>query len=447
MSDISNILKGTSLALEREAFNQFGAAIEGQVRNLSSLGKNRPNTNDPNGPLPSPNSPINAAQAAEGAEYGVWEPTKYAAALTQAEQGALDPKQKFLFKVTFWFDETIQTSGVYGSLANGNDSSSNELSRTLTYMVKQIDLPSVQFDYEEVNMYNYRTKVLKSISHKELNFSFMDDIGNGVMDFVNIYRMLLQPMARQDNPSWESAEYSDYGFAFSDGMGVPDSSFRGALPGNARRILRKIVIHQFYVNRGAGMDGTVEQMIKTNDFIFLNPQLMEMDMGELDHENGNSFNLITANFAFDGLVVKPAQSVFENGVYKHKDISLDVRDMLTGPSNSTQVNRGQPSITAGGGKPNPFSQIIANQAGRIVQGAASNALQKAFGGIAGGALSGTINQITGALGNAARNTISGNTQAIARPTTSYVRDPSVSRAEADDNSNRQSSNITIPPGA
>lgn len=441
MSDVSRIIKGTGVALEQQAFNQFGAAVENQARNLGLIGGRKvPGVNDIHGPLPNKagEAPIRAAESAYYAQSGVWEPTRYAAALTQAEQGGLDPKQKFLFKVTFWFDEKINNSAAISTL--GGNSSQSDLSKALTFMVKQIDLPKVNFEYEEVNMYNYRTKVLKSISHRELNFSFMDDVGNSVMDFVNIYRMLLQPMARQNAASWESANYADYGFAFQKVLSAPDSALRGLLPDGAKRILRKIVIHQFYVNRGGSPDGSLDQMIRTNDFVFLNPQLTEMDMGELDHENGSTFNMVTANFAFDGLVVNPNQSVFSSdGTYKHKDISLDVRDMLTGPTPSLNINRGSSGIPAGGQR-NPFMDIISNQAGRAVSAGITGALSRsALGRAAGGALSGVIYPIAGSLGDRTREAIGGWTQGTAAPNVSYIRDSAVSRQEAQDLSGRQTS--------
>jgi hypothetical protein len=438
-TDVKNILRGTGIALEQQAFSQFGAAVEGQVRSLGLIGGNQvPGVNDVNGPLPlkSGEAPIRAAESAAYAKSGVWEPTRYASALTQADQGNLDPKQKFLFKVAFYFDHNEGLQTAFSTL--GGSVSNNDLNRALTFMVKQIDLPKVTFEYEEVNMYNYRTKVLKSISHRELNFSFMDDVGNNVIDFVNIYRMLLQPMARQNASSWETAAYEDYGFRFDQDnlLGSPSSSLRGIIPGNSKRILRKIVIHQFYLNKSSSGDGTVENMVRTNDFVFLNPQLTEMDMGEMDHEN-SQLNLVTCNFAFDGLVVIPNQSVFNNGQYKHKDISLDVRDMLTGPAPSLNVNRGSAGITAGG-KSNPFTNIITNQAGRLVQTAVGNALSKTgLGTVAGGALSGVLYQVTSSLGDRTKQAIGGWTQGTAAPNVSYVRDQSVSRQEAQNLSGRE----------
>lgn len=439
--DVNNILKGTGVALEREAFGQFGAAVENQVRSLGLIGgKPKLGVNDSKGPLPLKpgENPIRAADAAAYAKSGVWEPTRYAAALTQADQGHLDPKQKFLFKVAFHFEESDELKAAMSTL--GAATSQGELNRALTFMVKQIDLPKVTFEYEEVNMYNYRTKVLKSISHRELNFSFMDDVGNHVMDFVNVYRMLLQPMSRQNASSWESADYTDYGFEFdpTNAMGAPSSSLRGIIPGNAKRILRKIVIHQFYLNRGSGNEGTIENMVRTNDFIFLNPQLTEMDMGEMDHEN-SQLNLVTVNFAFDALIVKPNQTVFDNGQYVHKDISLDVRDMLTGPAPSLNVNRGASGIQAGGQR-NPFTNIITNQAGRLVSSTVSNALNRTgIGKVAGGALSGLMTSVSGSLGDKTRETIGGWTQSTAAPNVSYVRDSSVSRQEAQNLSGRTTS--------
>ena len=91
-TDVKNILRGTGTALEQQAFSQFGAAVEGQVRSLGLIGGNQvPGVNDVNGPLPlkSGEAPIRAAESAAYAKSGVWEPTRYASALTQADQGNL----------------------------------------------------------------------------------------------------------------------------------------------------------------------------------------------------------------------------------------------------------------------------------------------------------------------------------------------------------------------
>lgn len=155
MSDFSSIIKSTGVALEREAFAQFGAAVENQVK--GALGSIFGRTGGPK------ISESDAQAAAKNAQIGVWEPTKYAARVAESN---LRPKNKFLFKVKFeLFEDVKQAISVL-------QPDVYDIVKDLTFVVKQIDLPTVQFDYQDVNMYNFRTKVLKSISYRDLNVTF-----------------------------------------------------------------------------------------------------------------------------------------------------------------------------------------------------------------------------------------------------------------------------------
>jgi hypothetical protein len=269
---------------------------------------------------------------------------------------------------------------------------------------------------------------LKSTSYKDLNFSFMDDVGNSVIDMVNVYRMLHKPAARQTSTSWPLANHPDFSLEFTNGSSTKtSSSSRDVLPGGAKSIFTKVVIHQFYVSRGSGSAGSVEQIVKTNDFIFINPQITDFDMGGLDHENSGEPNLIIANFRFDSLIVKPNQSTFSNGKYKHTDISLDTRDMMTGvpPPGISGALKDTSVITAGGGF-GDFANVASSVIGRGIQSSISGALNRRLGGLAGGALSGAINSISSGIGSAVKGTAAGVTSAVTTSASAYVRDASKS---------------------
>lgn len=98
------------------------------------------------------------------------------------------PKSKFLFKVWFQFNEAYE--GLLPTL-EGQGSF-----RGFSYVIKTIDKPKVNYEYEEVNMYNHRTKVLKTIRHEPISMSLHDDISNSVMDFFNLYRTAFSPVSR-----------------------------------------------------------------------------------------------------------------------------------------------------------------------------------------------------------------------------------------------------------
>ena len=76
------------------------------------------------------------------------------------------------------------------------------IEQNASFMVRHVDRPKIDYDYEDVNLYNFRTKVLKQIKHREVGLTLYDDVGNNVLSFINAYRKLQMPIARmQVNPS------------------------------------------------------------------------------------------------------------------------------------------------------------------------------------------------------------------------------------------------------
>jgi hypothetical protein len=186
VSDISNIIKSTGASLEREAFTKFGAAVNDTVGGALKDVFHLPTGGGTAGgsqPEPTAGTP------------GVWHPTRYAAALVKPDQVDFNPKLKFLFKVSFKFDPAM----LEAATALGYDV--RRLQENVTYTVVRVDRPKWDFTYEEVNMYNYKTKVLKEIKHREVGFTMYDDVGNNVLSFINLYRKLMSPIARNTSSS------------------------------------------------------------------------------------------------------------------------------------------------------------------------------------------------------------------------------------------------------
>lgn len=395
--DVSDIIRQTGVALEREALDQFGAAIGGIANQTlgTIFGVEQPN-------------PTNPAVEAKNRQ---WVSTPYASALTKTLTVPHNPKQKFLFKVSFQF---------YPEFAQAFGISADELSRNLTFMVHQIDRPKVEYEYEEVNMYNFRTQVLKQIRHRELNFTFYDDIGNSVLNFVNLYRMSLSPLAR--TISTPEINFSDYGMEFTgDNLvyGNTDTALRGPLPNNRNDILKSLTIHQIFVERGNSSTNPTE-WVKKVDYVFINPRIMMMDLDALDYAE-SGVNEVNVNFGFDALIQRPVEFAAGQIGPEHPG-----GDILQGVDNSF-VNGFGPQIVAGSNR-NPFIDIIANGVQRGVNQTVTGAINKAFSGVPGGRqIAGAANAVLGGIvGNAARDTIrnigSGFTSGLSIPSVPQIVD-------------------------
>lgn len=410
MSDISGIVRQSGVALESQAFSTFGAAVSNQVGpRLSGLF---------GGPQAAPSANPNSAETvARNAQNGVWDSTRYATSIV--DSAGIFPKTKFLFTIEFKFHPSV--AKLAASIANID---TDEFARDLSFVIKQIDLPTYEFEYEQVNMYNFKTKILKQINHRELNLSFYDDNKNSAMDFVRTYLEILVPISRRSDYPLDT-KFDDHGFAFSNVLGALNTSMRNPLPGNAKEILSELKINQFYHAPRSSPSPT--SSILYNTFTFTNPRLSNIDISDQDHEQSGP-NTIAAVFDFDSINITTGKLAKD-----YRGIKFPLGDIMNASATAeAQVTRG--NITSPGKTRNPFVDIISRQGQRLVQTSSSSLLNRSFGGVAGGALGGSIYQVTGALGNATNRTLgnvgSSAAGSISIPRTPFVRDNSASSAQS-----------------
>jgi len=410
MANISNILSSTQIALEKQAADKFGAAVDDFVRGSLGIGADA----SPGG------------QRIKTRDPSTWYASSYAAALA----GGTDyrPKLKFLFKVEFKFK-----AGVLDSLASGGllDSKTREAveRNEFTFMIKTVDRPKVDFEYEEdVNQYNFRTKVLKKIRHRPLTMVFMDDAGNRVFDFFRVLVMLYSPITRRQmardgttrKPDTTSAQPGN-GMEFSSpniGDNI-DISHRGVInasgfdTGQALDVIR---VKQMFMNPAASnLNDAPSEVI----FDFMNPRLEMFDLEELSHEASDPSTL-TMQFDYDWMemVKVSAMQAADTPVYNIsvKGVTGAPSDVLSGKNLPQDGRTGTNPIPAATST-NPFLAIINRQVGRAVQQVTSDTINRAvrstfgtgrFATDLGGRISGSLGGVLGGLTQAAgRSLIAG----------------------------------------
>ena len=278
--DISNLVSGYGVGLEQKALSQFGAAV-GNFSDKPGSGA-LANTNFNAFNTQPPGSPTTGVASTSGFQstnrFGptggsgasqTWQSSKYAADLV-----AYAPKHRFIFKVKFIFKDPY-----------------SRINSEFMYVVKEIDKPKVTFEYEDVNMYNFKTKVLKAIRHESLNMQFHDDIQNKVLDFFNAYRLAYSPVSSLlplQAPMMENAGMDFY----APGSGGVSSASMGILEGGKINVLSHIEIAQIYAH------GT-----RQNIFIFTNPRIEQFDFDNLSHDATDG-NALTVSFNYDALYIK-----------------------------------------------------------------------------------------------------------------------------------------------
>lgn len=264
--DISNLLHSNGVGMERQAHNVFGSAVDDFISQGFDLARNRIVPEPPEIPF-----------------SGTWTSSRYASDLAAHHYA---PKHRFMFRVNFEFASPYSTL-----IASGVRDSSN----MFNYLIKQIDKPTVIFKYEPVNFYNYRTSVLTGIEHQQITMTFYDDVGNNVFEFFDAYRKAYSPISRIDPnlsfPTPDPKNLQEKGMDFSD-----PSNFRtwhsagiGPLANNRINVLTRMTIYQIF---GHGQ--------YVNQFIFVNPRILQFDFDDLDFDGGTG-NLLTVQMEYDAI--------------------------------------------------------------------------------------------------------------------------------------------------
>ena len=349
---IKPFLDSTKIALEREASTRFGAAVEDFSRGVI-------------GPMIGVQPPLPNGQVPFDRNDGSFYASSYAHALAGAT--SYRPKLKFLFKVSFIFTE--EAVRAFPNILGG--SRSNEF----TFMVKSVDRPKIDFEYEDdVNQYNFRTKVLKKIRHRELTITFMDDTGNRVLNFFRALMMLHSPITRRQLLREGSTVPPDSN-TFSSGTGMTfsndniDNAIRGVTNSEVGNLIQTIRVKQMYVDPGAQLGSSVKEVI----YDFLNARIVSFDLDELSHE-ANDVSLMTMQFDYDWMEIVDVGALT---VMDGPDYNITVPGVGGAPVDMTTFGKG--SLT-NPGSGNGFLDIINNQLGRAAQSATSSLINKAFQG-------------------------------------------------------------------
>ena len=378
--DVSSLISGSGIQLEQQAYNTFGAAVDQYTE--SSLGDFITRASSGTGLNPFAGTQPVGTGPGNGQGYvslnGAYEynTTPYAMDLINYQ-----PKHRFLFKVIFDTYDSQNFNNLLGGTSHDKSA--------FQYVIKHIDKPTISFEYEDVNYYNFRTKVLKFIRHDALSMTMIDDINNTFHNFFTGYMKSHSPISKTYNVQTQASydELKSNGFQFNDlnGSNGVDSAIRGVLPNNNYNILSSIRIFQYFA-----------QGTKVNVFRFINPRIIDFNFEEASHEGSDQGNHCTIRFDYDALFLEPTKQVSGEADY---------------PAPMTDLY-----ISGGGGGPldkinNPFSSFLSSALSQQASSLLGGLTNQALGGLAGSNpyLSSAINTGASALGNIGRNTVFGMT--------------------------------------
>lgn len=188
------------------------------------------------------------------------------------------PKFKFLFVVQFTFNAPYI----------GGDGS-GDVGRTAAFVVRKSSRPGIKYEMQDVNYYNFRTKVVTKSEFEEMSMSFYDDSANSVATLHTAYVSAMSPIVNAfasellEQQGMNSASYSNNTFnsnTSGGGASTPsvtqpgvanNSSSTGALVNNHKTVIKEITLyHVFDYGR------------LCNKYTFINPRITSFDLDDLD---------------------------------------------------------------------------------------------------------------------------------------------------------------------
>lgn len=213
------------------------------------------------------------------------------------------PKQKFLFVVDITFRPQYQSWKNIGS--------------DMAFVVKTSTRPDVSFEYEEINMYNFRTRIAKRTIYNPMTMTFYDDNQNNANLFYTAYMRAMSPIANiggvdtsipsiQEYQTQSMDRTEEFGTTF-DLNSTPmysGAASLGALHDNAENILAEIrLFHVFDYGR------------LMNVYRFFHPKITTLNLDDLTMSDSGNGTEMTIEFAYDGLYIIPNYAIVDTSPF------------------------------------------------------------------------------------------------------------------------------------
>ena len=239
------------------------------------------------------------------------------------------PKFKFLFVAEIIFNTDFQ-----GDLSeNGNN---------MAFVVRTASRPNVNIEYEDVNMYNFKTKLAKSTEYQPITMSFYDDQSNQTTSFYKKYLELMIPNMQVSETESVLSEVSGMNFSNAKDNSNYSSASLGALSGKSghKNIIKSIRLFHIW---GWGK--------YVNVYKFINPKISQVNISDLDMDS-TELSDIEIEFSYDGLNI-------ETNTADNKNISVDPNSADNGgyhiPNYSSPGGRAKYPISYNGNSSNEQS--------------------------------------------------------------------------------------------
>jgi hypothetical protein len=203
------------------------------------------------------------------------------------------PKHKFMFILQFTLKAEYQTEFSTDSINN------------MAWLVKSTGRPNINIEHEEVNFYNFWSRVPKRTIYEPVTMRFHDDIKNHGHSFFRSYLEEISPIARiggyekKTGAGLTHRRLEDGGLNGSK-WDYESTASLGQLQGDHTSIIDELRVFQLF-----------DYGTKMTVYTYKNPKFLSMNLDDLDMAEGATGNEIEIQFAYDALNISPTLSVKE----------------------------------------------------------------------------------------------------------------------------------------
>lgn len=221
------------------------------------------------------------------------------------------PKHNFMFMVKFVFRSDYESLGVVDKTGKDGEETSEEIK--FHYLCRRFTRPEINIEYEDVNQYNFRTKVARRIDYGDVDLTLYDDMQNSSMAFLEKYLKIRSPIARKSPNEGDIYDLAgmDFSSAGAGGTGVSgeldnSSASMGGLIKNNKAVLKQVEVYHIF-----------EYGSRVNKYTFINPKIKQFRMSDFDMDGGTEPASIEITMAYDSLyletdIIVPRPQLEEN---------------------------------------------------------------------------------------------------------------------------------------
>jgi len=219
--------------------------------------------------------------------------------------GADHPKYKFNYVISFNYRDTIKKAlpdrASFG--ADETQTTNQDKMRSVSFGIKQASRPNPSVVYQDINIYNYRTKVATKVDYGTITLVFYDDVNNRAHDIFSTYLRTISPIANVSNTLYANM-YDTIAQGEVQDSAFPDVSSLGVL-NNAESLgpIQSITLTQMLPFRSDGVSASESSV----QYIYMNPKITNMNLDDVD-ATVSDVSTVAMTFVYDSVYVNKLHS-------------------------------------------------------------------------------------------------------------------------------------------